>query len=89
MCPVCEYGLFYFYIFLFFILEVGQSEYGLLKGDTKWALYGLSQGTILISFVSYYIFKWNTIQGTILIIIHLHRALDLSTPSCILSISCM
>ena len=27
MCLVCEYGLFYFYLFLFFILEVGQSEF--------------------------------------------------------------
>lgn len=27
MCPVCEYGLFYFYLFLFFILEVGHWVY--------------------------------------------------------------
>lgn len=27
MCPVCEYGLFYFYLFLFIILEIGQSEF--------------------------------------------------------------
>ena len=27
MCPVYEYGLFYFYLFLFYILEVGQSDF--------------------------------------------------------------
>ena len=42
---------------------------------------------IFISFVGYYIFKWNTIQGTILIIIHTFTELWVSPPPLSLSIS--